>query len=232
MKRTIRSFVMRSGRVTVRQSKGLSEYYPNYALLLDSGLWSWESLFNRVAPTVIEIGFGMGQSLVAMAEANPNINYVGIEVHRAGMGNIAYLLHEKALANVRLIDQDAMVVIQTHVADASVDGFQIFFPDPWHKKKHHKRRIIQPDWVTILISKLKPGGFIHCATDWQTYAEQMLEVLSASTDLVNQSEDNSYVPRPASRPLTKFEQRGERLGHGVWDLIFTKIDQSELKGEN
>lgn len=222
MKRMIRSFVMRGGRVTARQSKGLIEYFPKYALPPDDGFWSWESIFNRVAPTVVEIGFGMGQSLVSMAEANPDTNYVGIEVHRAGVGNIAYLLNEKSLTNVRIIDKDAVVVIQDHVADESVDGFQIFFPDPWHKKKHHKRRLIQPGWVDTLVSKLKPGGFIHCATDWQEYADQMLEVLTANINLANQSKDNNFVPRPSTRPLTKFELRGERLGHGVWDLIFIK----------
>lgn len=222
MKRQIRSFVMRSGRMTARQSKGLSEYFSNYVLPLDNGIWCWDSLFKRTAPTVIEIGFGMGLSLVTMAEQNPEINYVGIEVHRAGIGNISYLIHEKGLTNLRIIDQDAVTVIQDQVANGTVDGFQVFFPDPWHKKKHHKRRLIQQDWVTVLVNKLKQGGFIHCATDWQPYAEQMLEVLSDNVQLVNQSEDNTYVPRPESRPPTKFEKRGKQLGHGVWDLIFHK----------
>ncbi|WP_367607356.1 tRNA (guanosine(46)-N7)-methyltransferase TrmB [Legionella sp. W05-934-2] len=222
MKRKIRSFVRRGGRLTARQNKGLSDYFADYVLPLEPGLWQWQMLFGRNAPTIIEIGFGMGQTLVTMAEQNPELNYVGIEVHQAGIGNIAFLIHEKALTNIRIIDQDAVSIIQDYVADNSVDGFQIFFPDPWHKTKHHKRRLIQSDWVAKMVDKLKPGGFIHCATDWQPYALQMLNVLSENTHLTNQSQTNSYVPRPASRPLTKFEQRGEKLGHGVWDLIFKK----------
>jgi len=209
----------------MRQQKGLAQYFARYALPIGDELWNWEALFNRVAPTVIEIGFGMGQSLVTMAEQNPHINYVGIEVHRAGIGNIALSIHEKSLTNIRIIDHDAVAMIQEHVADVSVDGFQIFFPDPWHKKKHRKRRLVQPEWVESLVGKLKPGGFIHCATDWQDYAEQMLAVLKDAKQLVNQSKDGAYVPRPAARPLTKFEQRGEKLGHGVWDLVFYKMNE-------
>lgn len=222
MERKIRSFVMRGGRLTARQSTGLREYFADYHLSAQEGHWCWQTVFANRSPVVIEIGFGMGHSLVTMAEQNPTINYVGMEVHRAGLGNIAYLLHEKNLTNVRLVDQDAVKMITEHVHHESVHGVQIFFPDPWHKKKHHKRRLIQNTFVELLMSKLVPGGFIHCATDWQDYAEAMLDVLTHHTGLINQSEDNTFVTRPSSRPLTKFEQRGQKLGHGVWDLIFKK----------
>ncbi len=220
MRRTIRSFVLRGGRMSRRQEQGL-EYYPAYQLPAEQP-WDFEALFERKAPTIVEIGFGMGQSLLEMAKAQPENNYIGIEVHQAGIGALSADLHEHQLTNVRLIDKDAVELMKTHVPDQSLAGIQIFFPDPWPKKKHHKRRIIQSDFVALLCKKLQAGGFLHCATDWEEYAVQMLEVLSAEPALENSQPDAGFSPRPESRPLTKFERRGERLGHGVWDLFFLK----------
>lgn len=218
MRRTVKSFVLRGGRMSRRQQLGL-EYYPNYIMPADKP-WDFENIFGRQALTIVEIGFGMGRSLLDMAIAHPENNYIGIEVHQAGIGALSADLHEHGLSNVRLIDQDAVELMKSHVPDQSLAGLQIFFPDPWPKKKHHKRRLIQPEFVALLSQKLKTGGFLHCATDWEDYAIQMLEVLSAEPSLQNSQTDGGYSPRPESRPLTKFESRGERLGHGVWDLIF------------
>ena len=179
-------------------------------------------MFARQAQTILEIGFGMGQSLVAQAENHPDINYLGVEVHLPGVGSLLNAMQAKGLENIRVSGEDAVVLLRDHIGMNSLDGIQIFFPDPWHKKRHHKRRLIQPEFVTELAKRLKPGGFMHLATDWENYAEQMLEVLSAEDLLKNTSDTNDYVPRPDSRPLTKFEQRGHRLGHGVWDLMFVK----------
>ncbi|KTC98263.1 tRNA (guanosine(46)-N7)-methyltransferase TrmB [Legionella erythra] len=222
MKRTIKSFVLRAGRTSNRQQQGLDQWLPAYELPLDGSLWDWRTLFNREADTVVEIGFGMGASLLAMALRHPDINFVGIEVHRAGLGSLAADLHEQGLTNVRLVAMDAVEVIKTRIADASLAGIQVFFPDPWPKKRHHKRRLIQPDFVSLLAAKLQKGGFLHCATDWQDYADHMLAVLDKEPALINQQAGGGFSPRPETRPLTKFEQRGQRLGHGVWDLIYTK----------
>lgn len=222
MKRTIKSFVLRAGRTSNRQQQGLDQWLPAYELPLDGGLWDWQALFNREADTVVEIGFGMGASLLAMALRHPDTNFVGIEVHRAGLGSLAADLHEQGLTHVRLVAMDAVEVIKTRIADASLAGIQVFFPDPWPKKRHHKRRLIQPDFVSLLAAKLQKGGFLHCATDWQDYADHMLAVLDKEPALINQQPGGGFSPRPETRPLTKFEQRGQRLGHGVWDLIYTK----------
>jgi tRNA (guanine-N7-)-methyltransferase len=157
-----------------------------------------------------------------MARENPHLDYIGIEVHQAGVGSLVADIHEHQVQNIKVVSHDAVEVFQSQLADHSLAGIQIFFPDPWHKKRHHKRRLIQPEFIHLLATKLKPGGFIHCATDWQDYAEHILEVLSNERTLINQQQEGGYAPRPESRPLTKFEQRGERLGHGVWDLIFIK----------
>jgi tRNA (guanine-N7-)-methyltransferase len=178
--------------------------------------------FGRCAETVVEIGFGMGASLSAMAQANPHINYLGIEVHKPGVGSLVADLHDFNYTNVRVVIHDAVEVLRTQIKDNALMGIQIYFPDPWHKKRHNKRRLIQAEFVQLLATKIKPGGFIHCATDWQEYAEHMLEVFSAEPALSNQQKEGGYAPKPESRPLTKFEQRGARLGHGVWDLIFIK----------
>ncbi|KTD48503.1 tRNA (m7G46) methyltransferase, SAM-dependent [Legionella rubrilucens] len=222
MKRTIKSFVLRAGRTSNRQQQGLEQWLPAYELPFDGGMWDWQTLFNREAETVVEIGFGMGASLLTMALRHPEINFVGIEVHRAGLGSLAADLHEQGLTNVRLVALDAVEIFKTRIADASLAGIQVFFPDPWPKKRHHKRRLIQPELVSLLAGKLKKGGFLHCATDWQDYADHMLAVLDNEPALANQQAEGGFSPRPETRPLTKFEQRGQRLGHGVWDLIYLK----------
>lgn len=224
MQRTIKSYVLRAGRVSNRQRQGLDLWLKDYELTVDGSPWNVSQEFDRTADTVIEIGFGMGASLLAMAKNNPELNYIGIEVHQAGVGSLAADLHEYQLSNVRIVAHDAVEVFRTQLLDNSLAGVQIFFPDPWHKKRHHKRRLIQKEFIQLVTKKIKPGGFIHCATDWQDYAEHMLEVLSTEPTLQNTQKEGGYSPRPLSRPLTKFEQRGERLGHGVWDLIFTKLN--------
>jgi tRNA (guanine-N7-)-methyltransferase len=219
MKRTIKSFVMRTGRVSPRQERGL-EQVSNYQLYLAP--WTLTAIFERNAPTIVEIGFGMGHSLIEMAKTNPQNNYIGIEVHQAGIGSLSADLHDNALSNVRIAPYDAVTVFEQAILDESLAGIQIFFPDPWPKKKHHKRRLIQQAFVDLLVKKLQPGGFLHVATDWEHYAHHALEVLTAHRSLVNQAGANQFSPRPTSRPLTKFEQRGELLGHSVFDLLFTK----------
>lgn len=222
MHRTVKSYVLRAGRMSPRQQQGLDLWLKEYELSMESSPWDFEAIFQRQADTIIEIGFGMGQSLLAMAKNNPHLNYIGIEVHKAGVGSLAADLHDNQLTNVRLVAHDAVEVLKTQIKDSTLAGVQIFFPDPWHKKRHHKRRLVQPSFMQLIAEKLKAGGFIHCATDWQEYAEYMMEVLSAEPLLINSQENGGYAPRPESRPLTKFEQRGEKLGHGVWDLIFNK----------
>ena len=222
MHRRIKSYVLRAGRVSNRQQQGLDLWLKNFKLSMGDAPWQLSETFGRTADTIAEIGFGMGASLFTMAQKSPELNYIGIEVHQAGVGSLAADLHDHQIANVRIVAHDAVEVFRTQLADNSLAGVQIFFPDPWHKKRHHKRRLIQPEFIQLLTQKIKPGGFIHCATDWQEYAEHMMEVLSAEPALRNSQTDGAYSPRPESRPLTKFEKRGERLGHGVWDLIFIK----------
>jgi tRNA (guanine-N7-)-methyltransferase len=178
------------------------------------------ALFGRRAPLVVEIGFGMGDATARIAQTRPDTDFVGIEVHTPGIGALLKRIGELDLANVRIVQHDAVDVLQHMVAPASLEGVHVFFPDPWHKKRHHKRRLIQPEFVSLLASRLAPDGIVHCATDWQPYAEQMLAVLSAEPLLANTAA--SYAPRPDYRPPTKFEQRGLRLGHGVWDLVFAR----------
>lgn len=181
-----------------------------------------DATFGPDTPRVLEIGFGMGQSLADMAAASPETGFIGIEVHRPGVGRLLHLLAEQGLGNVRVFCHDAVEVLRDCIAAEALDAVQIFFPDPWHKKRHHKRRLIQPDFVDLVVSRLRPGGRLHLATDWEPYAEQMLEVLSDNPRLQNTAENGGFVPRPESRPLTRFEQRGTRLGHGVHDLVFTR----------
>lgn len=226
----IRSFVMRPGRMTEAQRRALEADLPRFGLEREDGALDALAAFGREAPLVLEIGFGMGQSLVEMAAASPQVNYLGVEVHRPGIGKLLHSMAEQGVDNIRVYCDDAVPVLEECIADTSLDGVQIFFPDPWHKKRHHKRRLIQPGFVKLLCKKLKPGGFLHLATDWENYAEHMLEVLSAEPGLVNTAGAGAFAPRPAGRPLTKFEQRGQRLGHGVWDLLFERQSE-EIRDE-
>ena len=218
--RGIRSYVLRTGRMTAGQRRAFDQNSARFGLQKEAGLLDPRQAFGREAPLVLEIGFGMGQSLVEMARAAPEFNFLGIEVHRPGVGSLMHNLAEQQLDTVRVYCADAVPVLRECIADRSLHRVQIFFPDPWPKKRHHKRRLIQPEFVRLLRRKLEPGGHLHLATDWQNYAEQMLEVLSAAPGLVNTAESGHYVPRPESRPITKFERRGQRLGHGVWDLLY------------
>ncbi|MDF2530415.1 MAG: hypothetical protein K0Q57_1295 [Gammaproteobacteria bacterium] len=220
--RTIKSFVRREGRLTIGQQKALDTGWPKFGLQLEDGLIDPAKVFHNQAPCIVEIGFGMGQSLAEMAQNHPEQNYIGIEVHRPGVGCLLKAVLDHNLSNIRVYDQDAVEVLKQCIPDNSLAGVQLFFPDPWHKKRHHKRRIVQPEFVKLIWQKLAPGGFFHLATDWENYAEHMMAVLSQDSGFENMAGLNQFSPRPDSRPLTKFEQRGHRLGHGVWDLLFTK----------
>ncbi len=220
--RKIRSFVKREGRITAGQSRALEELLPEYGITLEAGEINFENLYSRQAETILEIGFGMGQSLISQAQTHSEINYFGIEVHRPGVGSLLKIMTEENIENIRVSLDDAIDVLEQQIPEQSLNGVQLFFPDPWHKKKHHKRRIVNDRFVALILSRLKPGGFFHLATDWENYAEQMLEVLSANDQFKNDSEDGTFIPRPDLRPLTKFEKRGHRLGHGVWDLMFLR----------
>ncbi len=218
----IRSFVVRAGRIGPGQTRALVELAPHFVLpFVANGPFDFAAAFGRSAPLVVEIGFGMGGTTAAIAAAAPELNFLGIEVHPPGVGALLQRIDEAGLANVRIVQHDAVEVLESMIAPASLAGVHVFFPDPWHKKRHHKRRLIQPALVSLLSSRLAPRAMLHCATDWQPYAAQMLEVLSAEPWLENAAGEG-FAPRPASRPLTKFEQRGLDRGHGVWDLIFTK----------
>ncbi len=220
-RRPIRSYVLRAGRMTPGQQRAYERCWQRWGLEHADGPLDYDAAFGRSGPAVLEIGFGMGQSLVEMAAAAPDTNFIGIEVHRPGVGRLLHSMEERGVDNIRIYCHDAVEVLRDCIPDASLDTVQIFFPDPWHKKRHHKRRLIQPEFVNQLIAKLKPGGTLHLATDWENYAGQMMEVLSAAHGLVNPFGPGEFAPRPESRPLTKFELRGERLGHGVWDLVFS-----------
>ncbi len=223
-RRTIKSFVMRAGRTTLGQQRGIELGWPKFGLELSDGLRDFDQVFGRQAPRTFEIGFGMGHSTLEMAAAAPEQDFIGVEVHKPGVGALLSGLLSQNLQNVRVYSCDALEVLRECVADASLDRVLLFFPDPWHKSRHHKRRIVQPAFAELIRQKLKVGGVLHMATDWQPYAEHMLEVLSAAPGYRNLAADGAYVPRPAERPVTKFERRGERLGHGVWDLKFQRVD--------
>ena len=219
-RRAIRSYVVRAGRMGTGQQRALAELAPRFVLPFRAERSDFAAAFARSAPLVIEIGFGMGDATAQIAAARADTNFLGIEVHPPGVGALLQRIEERGLTNVRIVQHDAVEVLEQMVAPASLAGVLVFFPDPWHKKRHHKRRLIQPAFVALLASRLAPGGYLHCATDWQPYAEQMLEVLSAEPLLANRFD--GYAPRPDYRPLTKFENRGLKLGHGVWDLVFTR----------
>jgi len=220
IERRIRSYVLRQGRVSNAQQRSLDTLLPRFGIPYAAEPLDLAAAFGRAAPKFLEIGFGMGETTAAIAQANPQNDYLAIEVHSPGVGSLLKQIGEMNLANVRIIQHDAVEVLQHMIADQALDGAHIFFPDPWHKARHKKRRLIQPPLVAVLAQKLKTGGYIHAATDWQDYAEQILAVLGAEPLLQNTARD--YAPRPDYRPLTKFEQRGLRLGHGVWDMIFRR----------
>ena len=220
--RSIRSFVLRTGRTTAGQARAFETQGPQYLLPYTPELCSFETVFNRAALTVLEIGFGMGEATAQIAAGMPANNFLCCEVHTPGVGALLKRIEEKTLTNIRILQHDAVELIDHMLAPRSLDGIHIFFPDPWHKKKHNKRRLIQAPLIAKLAARLKPGGYFHCATDWQPYAEQILEVLKAEPTLQNTSPDG-YAPKPDYRPLTKFENRGIKLGHGVWDVVFKRL---------
>jgi len=219
-RRPIRSFVLRTGRMGTGQMRALETLSPLYVLPYLAEPLDAANAFGREAPLILEIGFGMGDATAAIAKARPNDNFLGVEVHTPGVGALLKHIDEQQLRNLRIVQHDAVEVLEHMIAPHSLAGVHVFFPDPWHKKKHNKRRLIQPGFVAKLVSRLTPGGYLHCATDWRPYAEQMLEVLGAEPGLRNAAE--GYAPKPDYRPLTKFENRGLKLGHGVWDLMFTR----------
>ena len=220
-RRGIRSYVLRQGRTSPAQTRAVETLLPRFGVAYQTEPVDLAALFGRVAPTVLEIGFGMGETTAMIAQALPETDFLGIEVHTPGVGALLRLIEESALTNVRIVQHDAVEVVRNMIAAESLAGIHIFFPDPWPKKRHHKRRLIQPAFVAMLASRLRPAGYLHLATDWEEYAQQMLEVLAAEPLLRNTAA--GFAPRPGYRPLTKFEQRGLDLGHGVWDLVFRRI---------
>ena len=218
--RPIRSFVLRAGRMSPKQARGLTEGMTRHGVAYTPVMLDFAKTFSRRAATILEIGFGMGTTTAEIAAAHLQTNYLAVEVHPPGVGNLCNLLDDQSLANVKVIQHDAVVVLNHMIAPGSLAGIHIYFPDPWHKARHNKRRLVQPALVALLASRLAPDGYLHLATDWVPYAEHMLEVLSAEPRLKNTSAD--YAPRPSWRPETKFERRGLKLGHEVRDLLFTK----------
>jgi tRNA (guanine-N7-)-methyltransferase len=219
---SIRSFVIRAGRITSAQQRALEELWPQFGLEYSPALLDAAALFGRVAPRTIEIGFGNGDNLLKLATVHPERDFLGIEVHRSGVGRVLLGLAGRQLHNVRLICHDAVEVLERQIPAGSVDEILILFPDPWPKKRHHKRRLLQRPFATLAASRLAPGGVLRVATDWQPYALEMLAALSAIPELTNLASDGGFVPRPAEREPTRFERRGERLGHEVWDLAFRR----------
>jgi tRNA (guanine-N7-)-methyltransferase len=222
-RRTVRSFVLRGGRITDAQQRALSELWPRYGIDFSPVPLDLDATFGRRAPRVVEIGFGNGEHLVALATAHPDRDYLGIEVHRPGAGRLLLALDQTGTRNVRVICEDAVQVFDKQIPPDALDEVLILFPDPWPKKRHHKRRLIQAPFVELIASRLAPGGVLRLATDWQPYAEQMLEVLSASQALRNTEPQGAFAPRPDERAATRFERRGRQLGHGVWDLAFQRV---------
>ena len=219
--RSIRSFVVRAGRMGPGQVRAMAELGPRFVLPYSAALVDFDACFGRIAPRVLEIGFGMGDATATIAQALPDTDFIGVEVHTPGVGALLKQIGERGLTNLRIVQHDAVEVLDHMIAPASLAGVHLFFPDPWHKFKHNKRRLIQAGFVKRLVTRIEPGGTLHCATDWQPYADQMLEVLSAEPALRNTAA--GFAPKPDYRPLTKFENRGLKLGHGVWDVVFEKV---------
>jgi tRNA (guanine-N7-)-methyltransferase len=220
-RRGIRSFVLRTGRTTTGQAKAIETLGPAYVLPYQPQPVDLAQVFGRAAPTVLEIGFGMGEATAHIAGLLPEKNFLCCEVHTPGVGALLKRMGEQGLTNIRIVQHDAVEVLEHMLPPASLAGVHIFFPDPWHKARHNKRRLVQPAFVAKLLPRLQPGGYLHCATDWEPYAQQMLEVLSAEAGLRNTAE--GFAPKPDYRPLTKFENRGLKLGHGVWDVVFRRV---------
>jgi tRNA (guanine-N7-)-methyltransferase len=220
--RRIRSFVLRAGRTTPAQERALAELWPASGIDVKDTALDLEAIFGRCAPRCLEIGFGVGEVIGTLARNHPHIDYLGIEVHRSGIGRLLLRAESDALKNLRIICEDAADVLRHHVQDESFDEVLVFFPDPWHKKRHHKRRLIDAQFIAMVTAKLRRGGILRLATDWQAYAEQMLAVCNANSHLQSLSLDRTYVGRPDFRPATRFERRGARLGHGTWDLAYSK----------
>ncbi len=219
--RTVRTFVRRAGRTTIGQARAFEELGPRYLLPYTGAPLDFAAAFGRSAPVVLEIGFGMGEATAHIAGLMPETNFLCCEVHEPGVGALLKRIGEQGLTNIRILAHDAVEVLDNMLPPQSLDGVHIFFPDPWHKKKHNKRRLIQPELVARLAQRLRPGGYLHCATDWEPYARQMMAVMGGEPLLRNTAE--AFAPKPAYRPLTKFENRGLKLGHGVWDLVFTRV---------
>lgn len=215
--RPIRSFVLRQGRVTDAQRRACEQWLPRFGIAYAEAPLDFDRAFGRAAPRILEIGFGMGETTADIAARHPENDYLGIEVHTPGVGSLLKRVAERELANVRVIQHDAVEVLEHMIAPQSLDGVHVFFPDPWPKKRHHKRRLLQPTFVRLLASRMKPGAYLHVATDWEDYALQILDVLSGEPLLANTAD--GFAPRPAHRPLTKFENRGLKLGHRVWDVV-------------
>ncbi len=217
----IRSFIRRQGRITPGQQRAIDRLWPKYGLEKNQVI-DYSNVFGRQASLIVEIGFGNGESLAKMAANHPENDYLGIEVHKPGVGHLLLQLDQLEINNVRIFNYDAVDILEQQIADNSLSGIHLYFPDPWPKKRHHKRRIVQSEFIALITRKLQPGGYFHAATDWQDYAEHMLTVLQKQPDIINQSPDGRYCERPILRPVTKFERRGLALGHGVWDLVFRK----------
>lgn len=219
--RRVRSFVLRQGRITASQQQALETLWPEYGLDPAQGMLDLERVFQKSGPITLEIGFGNGAGLACMADTMRDNNFIGIEVHRPGVGHLLIEIQQRQLDNVRIFAADAMDILRECIPEKSLARICLFFPDPWHKKRHHKRRIVKQDFLELVASRLLPGGVFHAATDWEDYATHMLQTLDAFPGLRNIQPEGGFTPRPAWRPLTKFEQRGQRLGHGVWDLVYT-----------
>lgn len=220
--RTVKSFVRRQGRMSQTKKEALQNDWLKWGLSTTNGMLDFNNVFTERGPIILEIGFGMGDSLSKMAQVETDSRFIGIEVHTPGIANLLANIENHQLTNIRIFHEDALIVLNESIPDASLNRVQLFFPDPWPKLRHHKRRIVQPEFVALIAKKLKPKGIFHLATDWEDYAKHMLTVLQASADFTNQHAESIYAPRPEWRPLTKFEQRGQRLGHGIWDLLFLK----------